>query len=76
MFCQIFTKMEQIITFLGFPHIGTKNFEKLDNQNLTKCREVCKSWQELIDNRKIAWNRILMKFPLGEGIYYLVLDTI
>jgi hypothetical protein len=60
--------MEQIITFLGFPHIGTKNFEKLDNQNLTKCREVCKSWQELIDNRKIAWNRILMKFPLGEGI--------
>ena len=55
-----------------FPHIGQQIFEELDNKNLTKCREVCKSWQTFIDNENITWNRILMKFPSGEGItYYL-----
>jgi hypothetical protein len=55
--------------FERFPHIGKQIFEELDNDNLTECREVCKSWQTFIDNEKITWNRILMKFPTGEGMY-------
>ena len=68
MFRQIFTKMAQIIN-IGIPHIGEQIFERLDNQSLTKCREVCKSWKKLIDHKNIPWNRILMKFPSGEGMY-------
>ena len=54
--------------FLRFPQIGKQIFEELDNKNLTKCKEVCKSWQEFIDVENITWNRILMKFPTGEGM--------
>ena len=67
MFRQIITKMEQIIN-IGVPHIGEQIFEELDNQSLTKCREVCNFWKKLIDNKNIPWNRILMKFPSGEGM--------
>ena len=67
MFRQIITKMEQIIN-IGVPHIGEQIFEELDNQSLTKCREVCKSWKKIIDRKNIPWNRILMKFPSGEGM--------
>ena len=71
MFCQIVTKMEEtLIKFHGIlPHIGEHIFEELDNQSLTKCREVCKSWKEIIDHKNIPWNRILMKFPSGESMY-------
>ena len=71
MFRQIFTKMEQIINN-GIPHIGEQIFEELDNQSLTKCREVCRSWKKLIDHKNIPWNRILMKFPSGEGMYIVL----
>jgi len=60
------SNMEEL--FEEFPPVAKQIFEKLDNKNLTKCREVCKSWQKFIDNEKITWNRILMKFPLGEGL--------
>ena len=63
--------MDELV-FGRCPHIGKQVFEELDNKNLTKCREVCKSWQEFIDNENIAWNRILMKFPSGEGMYLLI----
>ena len=66
--------MEQtLIKFHGIvPHIGEHIFEELDNQSLTKCREVCKSWKEIIDHRNIPWNRILMKFPSGESMYIVL----
>jgi hypothetical protein len=63
--------MEQIIN-IGVPHIGEQIFEELDNQSLTKCREVCNFWKKLIDNKNIPWNRILMKFPSGEGMYIVL----
>ena len=62
--------------FERFPHIGKQIFEEMDNKNLTECREVCKSWQTFIDNEKITWNRILMKFPTGEGMYSRVQKSI
>ena len=66
--------MEQtLIKFHGIlPHICEHIFEELDNHSLTKCREVCKTWKELIDQKNIPWNRILMKFPSGEGMYIVL----
>ena len=40
--------MEEV--FLRFPHIGIQFFEKLDDSNLAKCREVSKSWKNFIDS--------------------------
>ena len=31
--------------FDRFPHLSEMIFDELDNQNLSKCREVCKSWR-------------------------------
>jgi hypothetical protein len=61
------SNMEEL--FKEFPPIAKQIFEELDNKNLTKCRKVCKLWRDFIDNEKIVWNRILMKFPSGEGMY-------
>ena len=61
--------MDFVELFERFPHIGKQIFEKLDNKNLTKCREVCKSWQKFIGDENIPWNRILMKFPTAEGMH-------
>jgi len=60
------SNMEQV--FDEFPLSAKEIFEDLDNKNLTKCREICKLWRDFIDNEKIVWNRILMKFPSGEGL--------
>ena len=49
--------METLI--LGFPQILEEIFEKLDNESLTKCREVQKSWKKLIDDRRYPWIRIV-----------------
>ena len=62
--------MEQII--LRFPHVLEIIFEKLDNKSLACCREVAKSWQKFIDERRYAWIRIV-KIPtiLQRGKTYL-----
>ena len=43
--------MEQV--FLRFRHIGIQFFEKLDDSNLAKCREVGKSWKNFIDSEEL-----------------------
>jgi hypothetical protein len=60
------SNMEKL--FEEFPLSPKEIFEELDNKNLAKCRGVCKLWRDFIDNEKIVWNRILMKFPSGEGM--------
>ena len=42
-----------------FPHIAEQIFEQLDNKNLSKCREVNKSWKNFIDNKNYTWIRIV-----------------
>ena len=49
--------MEEVI--LRFHQIGKKIFEELDNQSLTKCREVNKSWRGFIDGEKTVPFRII-----------------
>ena len=40
---------------LRFPHLPEQIFQKLDNENLFKCREVARSWQTIIDGRNYPW---------------------
>ena len=60
--------MEEV--FLRFPHIGIKIFEKLDDSNLAKCREVSKSWKNFIDSEELPrkrihrnWEKTLQDYP-------------
>ena len=40
---------------LRFPHLPEQIFQKLDNESLFKCREVQRSWQNIIDGRNYPW---------------------
>ena len=57
---------------LRFPHLLEKMFLKLNNQSLLKCRELARSWKNIIDGRKYPWLR-LMNIPtiLPMGYSYL-----
>ena len=52
--------IEEILT--RFPHIGEQIFANLNDQNLTKCREVCDSWRTFLDGEKLIWTRIIMSY--------------
>ena len=47
---------------LRFPVIGQKIFKQLDNQNLTKCKEVCHSWGHFLNDETLVWLRMLQKY--------------
>ena len=49
-----------------FPHIAEGIFEGLDDQSLTSCRLVEKSWKNLIDGRNYPWERIVKKRNLEQ----------
>ena len=44
---------------LRFPHVLEQIFQKLDNKSLFRCREVARSWQNIIDGRNYPWLRIV-----------------
>ena len=44
---------------LKFPHLPEKIFQKLNIQSLFKCREVARSWQDIINGRNYPWLRIV-----------------
>jgi len=50
-------KMTEIIE--RYPHVAEQIFKELDNKSLSKCREVAKSWKDLIDRRNYPWTRIV-----------------
>ena len=54
--------MEEV--FLRFPHLAENIFEKLGNQDLSKCCEVGESWKTFIDYYNLMWIRIKKKYPL------------
>ena len=45
-----------------FPGVGIKIFKKLDNQNLTKSKKVCRSWNDLLNRNKLIWIRMIEKY--------------
>ena len=66
--------MEEII--LRFPVIAEQIFDQLDDQNVTKCRKICKTWydvterlqwirklQKLTKDHHISWKSVLVKIP-------------
>ena len=59
---------------VGCPHIAEKIFEGLDDQSLTTCRLVEKSWKILIDSKNYSWERIVKRRNLKHaGNTYLEL---
>ena len=50
-------KMDDLI--LKCPHLPEQIFQKLDNSSLFKCREVLKSWKNLIDGKNYPWLRVV-----------------
>ena len=44
---------------LRFPHLPEQIFQKLDTPSLFKCREVVRSWKNLIDGRNYPWLRVV-----------------
>ena len=44
---------------LRFPHVLEQVFQKLDDRSLFKCREVARSWQNIIDGRNYPWLRVV-----------------
>ena len=54
-----------------FPELAEGIFEGLDDQSLTSCRLVEKSWKNLIDGRNYPWERIVKKSDLEDGNTYL-----
>ena len=50
-----------------YPYITEQIFGYLDIRSLAKCREVCKSWCSIIDNKKFTWIRMVKK--IGEQFF-------
>ena len=40
---------------LKFPHLPEKIFQKLNSESLFKCREVARSWQNVVNGRNYPW---------------------
>ena len=46
-------KMEELM--LKCPHLPEKLFQKLDSKSLFKCKEVARSWENIIGGRNYPW---------------------
>ena len=42
-----------------FCHITDQIFKQLDSKSLKNCKEVAKSWQEVINNKNLSWIQII-----------------
>ena len=47
------------VLFLRFTHLGENIFEILSNENLVKCREVARSWNDYLEKQKFLLIRII-----------------
>ena len=57
---------------LRFPHVIEQIFQKLDDKSLFKCREVARSWKNIIDGRNYPWIRLVnIPMILASGNTYL-----
>ena len=52
--------MEEFL--IRFPGLGEKFFDQLDNQNLTKCKEVSRSQRKFLEENKVLWKRMIEKY--------------
>ena len=67
-------KIQDLI--LKFPHLPEQIFQKLDNESLSKSREVSKFWKNVIDGKNCSWLRIVnIPTILNNGNTYLHLGA-
>ena len=59
--------MEEIV--MRFPIIAQQILEQLDNQNLTKCREVDKTLSSSIDKDRLIWTRMIKNYINDNKIF-------
>ena len=63
---------------LSFPHLPEQILQKLDDESLSKSREVSRPWQNLIDGRNYTWLRIV-NIPTilqdGNTYFHLAAET-
>ena len=52
--------MEEVLA--RFPSVGEKIFNQLDDQNLTKCKEVNRSQCTFLEETKLLWRRMIKKY--------------
>ena len=52
--------MEEVI--LRFPHLSEKMFVHLDNVSLERCREVSKTWKNILDKQKLLHIRRIQSY--------------
>ena len=58
-----FTEEKTLENFLlRFPNVFEKIFKELDNQTLTKSREVSKSWKKFLGQSRLIYMRKIMKY--------------
>ena len=55
--------------FARFPHIGDQIYTELDNQTLTRCRQVWDSWRTFLDSEKLLWVRSILNYIEPENSY-------
>lgn len=62
----------ELITTQGFCHIAQEIFQYLDDSSLAKCRQVCKNWQQFIDNSfdYFFYTRFLTKYKTEENALF------
>ena len=49
------------VNFSGVPHIGEKIFGFLDFKDLNNCNEVCKGWQNFLQEKRTLWIELMEK---------------
>ena len=49
------------VNFSGVPHIGAKIFGFLDFKDLNNCNDVCKGWQNFLQEKRVLWIELLEK---------------
>ena len=53
-----FSNMECVIS--RFPYLAEQIFQKLNDQDLTKCLKLSRSWKKFIEHEKFYWIRIII----------------
>ena len=57
--------MDEIV--IRFPRIAHQIFEQMENQDLTKCREVGKNLRSSIDQKRLIWTRMIKNCIKDDG---------
>ena len=52
---------------IRFPTVTQSILQELDNQTLTKCREVCLNFHKFLNQDKVLWMKMIQNFTEDYG---------